>query len=65
MGSSLKGENLLRLELILSFMRGNNENDRVASPGRVPIHLNSLFWPIFIPYLAIVAYRGNVSQVTR
>ena len=34
------GTNLFLYEFTQMYMGGNNENDRVASPGSVHIHLN-------------------------
>ena len=52
MGPTLKGKNLLLWEQIFSFKcrpstekGGKNENDRVASPESVTIHLSNIYVP--------------------
>ena len=67
MGSTLKGKNLLLWEQILFLIvltpnetGGKNENDRVAPPKRVPIHLNSASVYLGPVVLSIVSLTSSV-----
>ena len=53
------GANSFLYEMTPSYMGGNSDNDRVASPECVPIHLMEYGYTFIFCFLSAIFIKGN------